>query len=150
MNTNNDQMNIFLADDDEDDRSLFKLAFDETKLNSNLSLFKSGNELMDYLNRDDLKLPHILFLDLNMPGKTGAQCLAEIKANPKFRNMSIAIYSTSNSEKDIEDTLSGGANIYIHKPNDFQKLKQIIKHVLKINWQYHTSGLNRESFFLSI
>lgn len=150
MNTNSDQMNIFLADDDEDDRSLFKLAFDETKLNSNLSLFKSGNELMDYLNRDDLKLPHILFLDLNMPGKTGAQCLAEIKANPKFRNMSIAIYSTSNSEKDIEDTLSGGANIYIHKPNDFQKLKQIIKHVLKINWQYHTSGLNRESFFLSI
>ncbi|GEP49557.1 response regulator [Flavobacterium noncentrifugens] len=150
MNTNSDQMNIFLADDDEDDRSLFKLAFDETKLNSNLSLFKSGNELMDFLNQDNLKLPHILFLDLNMPGKTGAQCLAEIKANPKFRNMSIAIYSTSNSEKDIEDTLSGGANIYIHKPNDFQKLKQIIKHVLKINWQYHTSGLNRESFFLSI
>lgn len=150
MNTNNDQMNIFLADDDEDDRSLFKLAFDETKLNSNLSLFKSGNALMDYLNQDDVKLPHILFLDLNMPGKTGAECLAEIKANPKFRNMSIAIYSTSNSEKDIEDTLSGGANIYINKPNDFQKLKQIIKHVLKINWQYHTSGLNRESFFLSI
>ena len=150
MNTNSDQMNIFLADDDEDDRSLFKLAFDETKLNSNLSLFKSGNELMEFLNQDNLKLPHILFLDLNMPGKTGAQCLAEIKANPKFRNMSIAIYSTSNSEKDIEDTLSGGANIYIHKPNDFQKLKQIIKHVLKINWQYHTSGLNRESFFLSI
>jgi len=150
MNTNNDQMNIFLADDDEDDRSLFKLAFDETKLNSNLSLFKSGNELMDFLNKDDVKLPHILFLDLNMPGKTGAQCLAEIKANPKFRNMSVAIYSTSNSDKDIEDTLSGGANIYIHKPNDFQKLKQIIKHVLKINWQYHTSGLNRESFFLSI
>lgn len=150
MNANNDQMNIFLADDDEDDRSLFKLAFDETKLNSNLSLFKSGNELMEYLNQDDIKLPHILFLDLNMPGKTGAQCLAEIKANPKFRNMSVAIYSTSNSDKDIEDTLSGGANIYIHKPNDFQKLKQIIKHVLKINWQYHTSGLNRESFFLSI
>jgi len=150
MNANNDQMNIFLADDDEDDRSLFKLAFDETKLNSNLSLFKSGNELMEYLNQDDVKLPHILFLDLNMPGKTGAQCLAEIKANQKFRNMSVAIYSTSNSDKDIEDTLSGGANIYIHKPNDFQKLKQIIKHVLKINWQYHTSGLNRESFFLSI
>lgn len=145
-----DQMYIVLADDDEDDRFFFKSAIDEMEFNSKLKMFNGGQELMDYLNQDDIAKPHILFLDLNMPGLSGFDCLKLIRNNPKLRDISIAIYSTSNSEKDIEETLSGGANIYIHKPSDFERLKQIIRHVLKINWQYQTSGLNRESFFLSI
>ncbi len=151
MNTpKNDSMNIILADDDADDRFLFKAALDEMNIESQLTLLKDGRELMNYLENPDNPLPHILFLDLNMPCRTGVQCLSDIRSQSRFRDISIAIYSTSNSEKDIEETLSGGANIYIHKPNDFEKLKQIIKHVLKINWQYHTSGLDKETFFLSL
>lgn len=149
-NTTNGAMNIILADDDADDRFLFKAALAEMNVDSKLTLLKDGRELMDYLDNPENTIPHILFLDLNMPCRTGNNCLAEIRSQPRFRDMSIAIYSTSNSEKDIEETLTGGANIYIHKPNDFEKLKQIIKHVLKINWQYHTSGLDKETFFLSI
>ncbi|WP_432670046.1 response regulator [Flavobacterium sp. SM2513] len=150
MKGNSEPMFIALADDDEDDRFFFQSAIDEMEFNSKLTLFKSGKELMDHLNQDDFVKPHILFLDLNMPGLSGFDCLKLIRSNPNLRDLSVAIYSTSNSEKDIEETLSGGANIYIHKPNEFERLKQIIKHVLKINWQYQTSGLNRESFFLSI
>jgi CheY-like chemotaxis protein len=150
MKANGDQMYIVLADDDEDDRFFFKSAIEEMEFNSKLKMFNGGQELMDYLEQDELVKPHILFLDLNMPGLSGFDCLKLIRANPNLRDVSVAIYSTSNSEKDIEETLSGGANIYIHKPNDFERLKQIIRHVLKINWQYQTSGLNRESFFLSI
>jgi CheY-like chemotaxis protein len=146
----NDSMNIVLADDDIDDRLLFKAALGEINVDSNLTMFKNGKDLMDFLNQPDIVLPHIVFLDLNMPCKSGPQCLEEIRTNSRFDNISIAIYSTSNAEKDIEETLTGGANVYIHKPNDFEKLKSIIKHVLKINWQYHTSGLNKETFFLSI
>ena len=105
---------------------------------------------MDYLEQPDIKLPHVLFLDLNMPGKTGIDCLKEIRANVRFKEVSIAIYSTSSSEKDIEDTFIEGANIYIKKPNDFSKLKEIIKEVVNMNWQFHTSGLNIETFFFSI
>ncbi|HEX8270595.1 MAG TPA: response regulator [Flavobacterium sp.] len=143
-------MHIILADDDADDRFLFKAALEEMNVESNLTLLKDGKELMDYLKNPENELPHILFLDLNMPCRTGNNCLEEIKSDPRLYAITVAIYSTSNSEQDIEETLTGGANIYIHKPNDFEKLKQIIKHVLKINWQYHTSGLNKETFFLSI
>jgi CheY-like chemotaxis protein len=149
-NTTNGRMHIILADDDADDRFLFKAALEEMNVESNLTLLKDGKELMDYLKNPENELPHILFLDLNMPCRTGNNCLEEIKSDPRLYAITVAIYSTSNSEQDIEETLTGGANIYIHKPNDFEKLKQIIKHVLKINWQYHTSGLNKETFFLSI
>jgi CheY-like chemotaxis protein len=150
MNQDKTPMNILLADDDEDDRSFFNDAIKELKMNNNLTIFKDGEELMDYMNNPDSVIPHILFLDLNMPCKTGHDCLKEIRANPRFKDLSIAIYSTSSSEKDIEDTFIGGANVYIKKPNDFNKLKKVIKDVVNMNWQYHTSGLNKETFFFSI
>ena len=150
MNQDKTPINILLADDDEDDRSFFNDAIKELKMNNNLTIFNDGEELMDYMNNPDSVIPHILFLDLNMPCKTGHDCLKEIRANPKFKDLSIAIYSTSSSEKDIEDTFIGGANVYIKKPNDFNKLKKVIKDVVNMNWQYHTSGLNKETFFFSI
>ncbi|WP_447636518.1 response regulator [Flavobacterium microcysteis] len=143
-------INIMLADDDEDDRNFFNDAIKELKINNKLTVFKNGRELMDYLERPDTVLPHILFLDLNMPSKSGNECLTEIRQNPKFKDMTIAIYSTSSSEKDIEETFVGGANIYIKKPNDFANLKKVLREVVNINWQFHTSGLNKDTFFFSI
>ncbi|MFE3848467.1 response regulator [Flavobacterium sp. LB3P45] len=150
MIAHKDPMHILLADDDEDDRVFFSEAIMELKMDNKLTVFTNGNGLMDYLVLPDIKLPHILFLDLNMSGKTGIECLREIRANTRFKDVSVAIYSTSSSEKDIEDTFIEGANIYIKKPNDFSALKKVIKEVINMNWQFHTSGLNIETFFFSI
>lgn len=145
-----DVMNVMLADDDADDRMFFAEALASTSIRFNLTTFNDGLELLDYFSDPDSELPHILFLDLNMPGKSGVQCLEELRAIPRLRDMSIAIYSTSSADRDIEDTLSKGANVYIQKPSNFEKLKKVISHVLKTNWQFHMSGLNKETFFLNI
>ena len=143
-------VHILLADDDEDDRNFFNDAINDLKIANKLTLFKNGKDLMDYLENPDSILPDILFLDLNMPCKTGNECLKEIRLNPRFKDISIAIYSTSSSDKDIEETFVGGANIYIKKPNDFSKLKKVLKEVVNLNWQFHTSKLNKDTFFFSI
>ncbi|MBU2997719.1 response regulator [Cellulophaga baltica] len=143
-------LNIALADDDEDDRFLFKDAIEEIKIKTKLSLFTNGKELMDYLILPNVILPEVIFLDLNMPIKNGMQCLKEIRENPKLIDLSVAIYSTSSSEKDIEETFVNGANIYINKPNTFKELKAAIEKVLQLNWQYQTSALNRDNFLLRI
>jgi len=143
-----DYINICLADDDEDDRLFFTDAFDELKINTKVKTFNDGVELMDYLNSEDSILPNVLFLDLNMPKKNGVECLLEIKQNEKFSDIAIAIYSTSSSEEHIEETFVNGANIYIKKPNDFENLKKILSEVVSMNWQFHTSGLNKENFLM--
>ncbi|MBY0486873.1 MAG: response regulator [Flavobacteriaceae bacterium] len=143
-----DFINITLADDDEDDRLFFTDAFSELKINTKVNTFNDGVELMDYLNDVDSILPNVLFLDLNMPRKNGVECLLEIKQNNRFDDIAIAIYSTSSSEEHIEETFVNGANIYIKKPNDFNTLKKILSDVVTINWQYHTSGLNKDNFLL--
>lgn len=139
---------ITLADDDEDDRLFFTDAFSELKIDTKVNTFNDGVELMDYLNNSESVLPNILFLDLNMPRKNGVECLLEIKENERFNDIAIAIYSTSSSEEHIEETFVNGANIYIKKPCDFNTLKKILSEVVTLNWQYHTSGLNKDNFLL--
>lgn len=139
-------IHIILADDDEDDRLFFTDAFDELKISTKVQTCNDGVELMNYLNKDDSVLPNVLFLDLNMPMKNGIECLHEIKANNRFDDIIIAIYSTSSSEEHIEETFICGANIYIKKPSDFSELKRVLSYVVTLNWQYHTSGLNKDNF----
>lgn len=145
---NKEYIHILLADDDEDDRLFFIDAFNELKISTKVGTFNDGVELMNYLNDPESVLPNILFLDLNMPKKNGIECLHEIKSNSRFDDIAIAIYSTSSSEEDIEETFVLGANIYIKKPSDFTSLKKILSDVVSINWQYHTSGLNKDNFLL--
>lgn len=143
-----DYIHIILADDDEDDRLFFTDAFDELKMKTKVQTYNDGVELMEYLKSENSVLPHVLFLDLNMPKKNGIECLHEIKADKRFDDIAIAIYSTSSSEEHIEETFVNGANIYIKKPNDFNTLKKVLSDVVTINWQYHTSGLNKDNFLL--
>ena len=143
-------LHIMLADDDEDDRLFFKEAFEEVKIKYEISTFNDGEQLMQYLNEPGNPLPDIIFLDLNMPRKSGMECLKEIRRDDRLKRISVAIYSTSSSEQDIEDTFVAGANVYIKKPNDFNMLKKVLSDVVHINWQYIVDGLNKDSFILSL
>lgn len=143
-------VHVLLADDDEDDRQAFQDAFLETKMDTLVTTVNDGRQLMDYLYDKSRSLPDIVFLDLNMPAKNGVECLKEIRSDARFKDMTIAIYSTSLSDQDVEDTFVAGANVYIRKPNNYSSLKNILEIVMNINWQYHMSGLNKETFLLSI
>jgi len=145
-----DYLNITLADDDEDDRMFFEDAFAELKLNTKVTTHNDGVELMKHITQDNVVLPDILFLDLNMPKKSGLECLSEIKTIDRLKDIAIVIYSTSSSEEDIEHTFIQGANVYIKKPNDFKKLKKALSQVVTLNWQYQTSNLNRDNFLLRL
>lgn len=147
MSLNN--LNVLLADDDEDDRWLFEQALSNLKIKTTLLLFKDGKEIMDHLIKTE-SIPHIVFLDLNMPIKNGMECLQEMRKNNSLKKIPVAIYSTSSSEEDIENTFINGANIYINKPNNFAALKNVVDKVLQLNWQYHTSNLNRENYLFRI
>ena len=146
----NEPIHVLLADDDEDDRNFFIEALNDIKINTIVHAVKDGQELIEHLTQTDNSLPHVLFLDLNMPCKTGLDCLKEIKGIDRLKDIAIAIYSTSSSETDIEETFVRGANVYIKKPNNFLSLKKVLSQVITLNWQYHTSGLNRENFLLSL
>jgi len=69
--------NLLLADDDTDDCFFFREALGELPFMSTLTTVNNGVELMNRLTDQSYHLPDILFLDLNMPLKTGIECLME-------------------------------------------------------------------------
>jgi CheY-like chemotaxis protein len=148
MNVKKPSIEILLVDDDADDRRTFSDALSDLRMETNLTLLEDGRKLLEYLEKS--KRPDILFLDLNMPYKSGVECLREIREFTKFDDLTVAIYSTSSTDKDIEDTFAYGANVYIKKPNNFIKLKKVLSDVINMNFQFHNSGLNKETFLLNI
>ena len=143
-------IHILLADDDDDDRMFFREAIAELNLETHLNTVQNGKELMSYLHDLKIQLPDIIFLDLNMPVMGGLQCLSQIRNSKRLRDIAVVIYSTSTSERDIEECLTRGANIYLRKPTDFDELKALLYKAITVNHHYTISRHSRENFVMVI
>ena len=123
-------INLLLADDDIDDCLFFQDALEELSIENNLTTVDDGVKLMNYLLEEATILPDILFLDLNMPRKSGYECLLELKKNESLKDIPVVIFSTSQNTDVVEDLYTNGAHYYIRKPGDFNILKKVIKDAL--------------------
>jgi CheY-like chemotaxis protein len=90
-----EKINLLLADDDVDDCDFFRDALDDYPVTTTLTIVHNGVELMKLLTQKGYKLPHALYLDLNMPRKSGFECLSEIKLNQTLKQLPVIIFSTS-------------------------------------------------------
>lgn len=118
----NETLHILLADDDADDRELFQEALTDSGLNIELSIVKDGEQLSQVISgiQTPPPPPHMIFLDINMPRKNGKACLVEIRKNSMFDQVPVIMFSTSSSERDVEETYRDGASRYINKSDFFR------------------------------
>lgn len=128
------QRNIYLADDDHDDRLMFLEALLEVSSNVVLTQAEDGKQLLDILSENPKPLPEFVFLDINMPKVGGFECLAQIKKNKKLNKLLIIMLSTSSDPFAITKAQELGANFYAVKPNTFDGIKILIKNVLQMDW----------------
>src|SRR4051812_11315324 len=94
------RINLLVAEDDPDQFFLIKKVFGEICPEINLVWVRDGQELMDYLARQEYKklagnrFPVIL-LDLNMPRKDGREALEEIKNDSALCVIPVVVFTTS-------------------------------------------------------
>ena len=132
---------IYLADDDEDDRTFFSEAIGELDPSVILKQASDGMQLMEIIHNLSDPLPDIIFLDINMPGINGFECLQEIrKLEGAIHEVRIIILSTSNDPENIDKALRLGATFYAVKPNRFDQLKSFLSDVLKIDCKSSSNG----------
>ena len=129
---------IVLAEDDPDDRLLFKEVMEDIPVPNPVEYIEDGQQLMDYLQRQgnyahlqSTPLPGLILLDLNMPRKDGREALKEIKQNPALRHIPIVIMTTSNAEEDMHFCYGLGVNSFVSKPAGFDDMVGTIKKVLE-------------------
>lgn len=71
--------------------------------------------------------PHLILLDLNLPGTDGRDLLARIKADEQLKGIPVVVLTTSNNPKDIADCYQRGANSYLIKPVNYPNFKEAMQ-----------------------
>jgi len=118
---------ILYADDDTDDRSWVSEACKILNCSLNINFVENGRQVIDYLKSQVTRLPSLIVLDLNMPEMDGRQTLQYLKSNPYYKEIPVAIVSTSANKIDKEVCKRLGASLYITKPNIHAEWQGIIR-----------------------
>ena len=144
------QLNILLADDDTDDCIFFKEALEDMKKSIQLTTVHDGEQLMHLLINNENELPHVLFLDLNMPRKNGFECLLEIKLNEKLKQLPVIIFSTSFEQDVVNQLYLNDALYFIRKPSEFTQFKKIIQQTIELISRENIIHPTRENFVITM
>jgi len=123
---------IFYADDDDDDRLFFKEAAET--IPGTVVLFESGIKMVSALELF-MPTPSIIFIDLNMPVKSGFEIMKELKDRDDLKNIPVVVLSTASDHYNVKKCRDCGASYYIPKPLSFCKLRHSLEHTLKIDWR---------------
>ena len=84
---------------------------------------EDGDTAIEALNdSEDIELPDLILLDLNLPGTDGREVLSYIKESKRLKKIPVIIMTTSTDNKDIQSCYEKGANCYIQKPLDLERL----------------------------
>lgn len=127
------EMQILLVEDNEGDILLTLEAFKELKVKSKVDVVKDGAAAIEFLKRQgqytDSPAPHLILLDINMPGLNGIEVLDFIKNDEKLKRIPVVMLTTSSAESDITACYEKSANCFITKPLDFDSFVDVVQSI---------------------
>lgn len=123
---------ILLLDDDPDELFMLQEAFAELQIAVTVKWFQNFQDLCTFLD-SGIRKPDMLFLDINMPRESGMECLARLKAEPRYAYLPVIIYTNSDYYVHIDQCFELGASVYLKKSNSFEHLKRNLLKVLAWN-----------------
>ncbi len=130
---NADTVNVLLVEDDPGDVLLIREAFAERGLVNRLDVVGDGVEALRYVRGEGdyagCETPDLILLDLNLPRKSGAEVLAEIKSDAALAMIPVVVLTTSKADEDVMGAYRDHANAYVTKPADFARFREIVDRI---------------------
>ena len=113
-------VDILLVEDNAGDAVLVQRAFELGRISNRIFTVSDGEEAIAFLKNqgihNEAPRPDLIILDLNMPGMDGREALAEIKADPNLLSIPVIVMTSSDDERDIDNSYKLHVNCYIRKP----------------------------------
>jgi CheY-like chemotaxis protein len=127
---------ILLVDDDAEDQFIFCDAMKTVGNTEPVYIECCGVDAINYLSSlRHNQLPCVIVADLNMPRMNGRELLKQLKANERFKDTPVIIYTTSVNETEKQACLRLGAYDYITKPLSYQQSIEMAQMVVKLCMQ---------------
>ena len=123
-------MRILVVDDEKDVEILFRQKFrKELKSNSIELVFAfSGQEALEFLEKNIPPKVMYIFSDINMPGMTGLELLDIVKQ--RFPQIKVSMISAYGDKDNHDKAIASGAKEFFTKPINFDSLKEEVKSFL--------------------
>jgi CheY-like chemotaxis protein len=115
--------NILIVDDDM--RNVFAITGVLEAGHMKVLSASDGKKALNILERNS-KIDMIL-MDIMMPEMDGYETIRQIRKNTKFKSIPIIMLTAKAMKEDREKSLAAGANDYLSKPVDVDKLLNLMR-----------------------
>jgi CheY-like chemotaxis protein len=125
---------LLIIEDSDEDFEAFKRMIKKAAVMNPLYRCADGDEALDFLyhtgdyqNSTQAPRPSLILLDLNLPGTDGRELLSQIKQDKTLKSIPIVVFTTSSNPKDVELCYFNGANGYMLKPVNVDRLRRFLQ-----------------------
>ncbi|TMB19734.1 MAG: response regulator, partial [Deltaproteobacteria bacterium] len=115
---------------EDDVRNVFALSSVLEPTGAKVQIARNGKEALDALSRslgDPAAGVDLVLMDIMMPEMDGLTAMREIRRNPQWQKLPIIALTAKAMKDDQEKCLAAGANDYIAKPLDVDKLLSLVR-----------------------
>jgi CheY-like chemotaxis protein/signal transduction histidine kinase len=114
---------ILLVDDDV--RNIFALTSALEARGAMVEIGRNGREALEKL--EQVAEIDLVLMDVMMPEMDGLEATRRLRANPRFEKMPVIAITAKATKDDREQCLAAGANDYLAKPVDLERLFSLLR-----------------------
>lgn len=126
-------IDIVYVEDNAADAELAMRAFKKRGLTSRILHLEDGAQAIEFLfargkyaGRSNASQPRLLLLDVKLPLVDGLDVLRQVKGDERLRTVPVVMLTSSQEDRDVNESYRLGANAYVVKPVDFDKFSQMV------------------------
>ena len=119
-------MKILVVDDEQNIRRL--ISFNLSQKGHEILVARNGKE---GLESAQVNQPDLILLDIMMPVMNGFDACQKLKEDPKTKHIPVIVLSAKGQMTDLDEAMRVGADNYITKPFDVEKLNDTLMYKLK-------------------
>ena len=121
-------MNILIVEDSPTMRQLISFALKRIR---GVRIVEAGDGV-DGLKKISVEKFDLIFTDINMPVMDGLKLISLVREDPKQKGVPIVVITTEGAQEDRQRALALGANDYITKPIQPNRILDVARQLLNI------------------
>ena len=124
---------VLIVEDSDEDYEIIQWALKKLSIETPVTRCVDGDDALDYLYRrgiyaqKNVPRPMLILLDLGLTATDGYEVLHTIKQDEALKAIPVIIWTSSSDPKDVEVSFKQGANSYLLKPMNLEKLLQSVE-----------------------
>jgi two-component system response regulator len=123
-----ESLRVLHVEDSDDCAALVRRALKLAGFGRALIRVCDGERAIDHLaSADENARPHVILLDVNMPGKNGFDVLEWVRHHPQYESIPVVMLTSSQEAADVERAEKLRATKYLQKEGTYRRVVEILE-----------------------